>query len=139
MSDNCQFAFAVHVLSVLALHPDAPTTSDDLAQSVNTNAVVIRRLLSQLAEAGLVESQRGPGGGTRLAKSPKKISLAQIYRASSGEVAPFGSHPKTPAQCCTVGKSIGRVLEVVANRARVAVETEYEKTSLADVVRKIQK
>ena len=138
MSDNCQFAFAVHVLSVLALRADAPTTSDDLAHSVNTNAVVIRRLLSQLSEAGLVESQRGPGGGTRLAKSPQDITLAQIYRASSGEIAPFGSHPNTPAQCCAVGKSIGRVLEVVAQRARDAVEREYEKTSLADVVKAVQ-
>lgn len=137
MSDNCRFAFAVHVLSVLALHPDEPTTSDELAHSVNTNAVVIRRLLSDLAEAGLVESQRGPGGGTRLALVPHRISLAQIYRASSGEIAPFGEHPNTPAQCCPVGKGIGRVLEGVAKRAREAVEREYEKTSLADILREI--
>ncbi len=138
MSDNCRFAFAVHVLGVLALRRDEPTTSEELAHSVNTNAVVIRRLLGELNEAGLVESQRGPGGGTRLAQNAKDITLAQIYRASSGEIAPFGSHPNTPAQCCPIGKGISRVLEEVAARARHAVEREYESTTLADVVKAVQ-
>ena len=137
MAENCRFAFAVHILSALALHPEEPLTSEQLAQSVNTNPVVVRRLLGELAEASLVESQRGPGGGARLAQPAAKISLAQIYRAAAGEIAPFGEHPNEPAQACPVGRGIRRVLESVAARARHAVEQEYEAISLLDVVREI--
>ena len=137
MASNCRFAFAVHVMSVLALHLDEAMTSEQLAHSVNTNPVVIRRLLGELAEDGLVETQRGPGGGARLARPAEAITLLHIHRASSGEVTPFGEHPNPPAQCCPVGRDIKRVLETVAERARLAVEREYEATTLAQVVAQI--
>ena len=138
MAENCRFAFAVHVLSSLAMKPGEAVNSDELAQSVNTNPVVIRRLLCELHEASLVETQRGPGGGARLSKAPEQITLAHIYRASAGEIAPFGEHPNEPAQCCPVGRGIKHVLETVSARAREAVEREYEAITLADVVREIQ-
>ena len=138
MAENCQFAFAVHVLSVLALHPAELMTSEALAHSVNTNPVVIRRLLCELAEAGLIETQRGPGGGAKLARTATSITLAQIYRGVVGEIAPFGAHPNQPAQCCPVGRNIKRALEVVSERARQAVAREYEATTLADIVTAVQ-
>lgn len=137
MATNCRFAFAVHVLSSLALHPDEPLTSDELAQSVNTNPVVIRRLLGELAEANVVETQRGPGGGARLAHAASEITLLQVHRAVAGEVEPFGEHPNQPAQSCSVGREIKRVLEEVSGRARQAVEYEYQSTTLQDVVNAI--
>jgi Rrf2 family protein len=138
MATNCRFAFAVHVLSVLALYPDEPMTSDLLAQSVNTNPVVVRRLLGELAEAGLVESQRGPGGGAKLAQAAQEITLLQVHHAVAGEVEPFGEHPHQPAQSCKVGRGIKRVLEDVASRAKAAVEREYAAISLAEVARQIE-
>lgn len=138
MATNCQFAFAVHVLSVLALHTEAPLTSEQLAQSVNTNAVVIRRLLGELAEAGMVETQRGPGGGTRLARAAQDITLLQVHKAVSGEIEPFGEHPHVPAQSCAVGRGIRRVLEDVAARAKSAVEREYSSITLDQVARELQ-
>ncbi len=134
MAGNCHFAFAVHVLSVLCVHPEAAISSETLAHSVNTNAVVIRRLLSDLAKSGLIETQRGPGGGSRLARAASEISLLEIHRAVAGEIGSFGEHPNTPAQCCPVGHEIKRVLEDVRLRAAKAVEIEYSNLSLADVV-----
>ncbi len=138
MAENCRFAFAVHVLSALALHPEAMMTSDELAHSVNTNPVVIRRLLCELSAASLVETQRGPHGGARLARPAAEISLAQIYRGAVGEIQAFGEHPNEPAQCCPIGRGIKRALETVAERARLAVEREYEAISLADILREVQ-
>lgn len=138
MAENCQFAFAVHVLSVLALHPDEWMTSEALAHSVNTNPVVIRRLLGELAEARLVETQRGPGGGAKLARAAAGITLAEVYRGVVGEIAPFGAHPNQPAQCCPVGRNIKRALEAVSERARAAVAREYEATTLADILVAVQ-
>ncbi len=137
MALNCHFAFAVHVLSVLSLHADEATSSETLAASVNTNAVVIRRLLTELSKAGIIETQRGPGGGSKLARPANEISLLQIHRAVEGDVHSFGEHPNQPAQCCPVGHEIERVLEDVRARASKAVENEYSKLSLADVVKAV--
>lgn len=137
MANNCRFAFGVHVMSVLALHPEENFSSEMLAGTVNTNPVVIRRLLLDLKDAGLIETQRGPGGGAKLAHSASEITLAQIYRAAAGEVEPFGEHPNKPAQCCPVGREIKHVLDRVSERARQAVEAEYQAVTLADVLNQI--
>ena len=138
MAANCRFAFGVHVLSVLALAPDAPVSSEYLARTVNTNAVVIRRLLLELKAAGLVVTQRGPGGGTRLAKPASEITLAQIYYCAVGEIETFGAHPNLPAQNCAVGREIRGVLERINERANRAVQREFEAMTLADVAAQIR-
>ena len=138
MAQNCRFAFAVHVLSSLALHPEGAMNSEQLAQTVNTNPVVIRRLLLDLRDGGLIETQRGPGGGARLARPAADISLAQIFRAASGDFTLFGDHPNEPAQCCPVGRGIKAVLEGVARKAVQCVEQHYDAMSLADVVAQLR-
>ncbi|HEX8551340.1 MAG TPA: Rrf2 family transcriptional regulator [Abditibacteriaceae bacterium] len=142
MANNCRFAFAIHVLSVLAYRDEQTgeaMTSDELAHTVNTNAVVIRRLLGDLRAAGLVTTQRGAGGGVRLALPSSAINLAAIRRAVEGELMPFGAHPNKPAQCCVVGRGIQTVLDEVSKRAADAMEKEYRSVSLADVVGRICK
>ena len=87
MAANSQFSMAVHVLAMLARSKGENLKSDFLACSVNTNAVVIRRLLGQLHHARLVVSQTGAHGGSRLARCPKEIDLSEIYKAvNCGEV-----------------------------------------------------
>lgn len=109
MAANTQFSMAVHVLSMLARAEDESLKSDFIAGSVNTNAVVIRRLLGQLNQAKLVTSQTGAHGGTRLARKPSEITLAEIYKAvNCGEV--FALHAKEPNKDCPVGKNIEAVL-----------------------------
>ncbi|RYX85755.1 transcriptional regulator [bacterium] len=138
MAQNCRFAFAVHVLSSLALSEDGAMNSEQLAETVNTNPVVIRRLLLDLREANLLITQRGPGGGAKLACPSSQISLAQIFKAVSGEFQLFGEHPNEPAKGCCVGRSIKLVLEDVAQKAARCVEKEYAAISLADVVHQLQ-
>ena len=72
---------AVHVLTVLAYKEGDRATSTYLAGSVNTNPVIIRRLLLALQHARLVETGKGAGSGSRLSRSPGRINLAEIYRA----------------------------------------------------------
>jgi Rrf2 family protein len=109
MAANSQFSMAVHVLMMLARSQEENVKSDYLAKSVNTNPVVIRRLLGQLNHANLVVSQTGANGGTRLARFPREINLAEVYKAvSCGEV--FALHGKSPNPECPVGKNIEAVL-----------------------------
>lgn len=134
MATNCRFAFGTHVMSVLALHRAEPCSSEMLSRTVNTNAVVIRRLLLDLKEAGLIETQRGPGGGARLARPANEITLAQIFQATSGDFQAFGQHPNLPAQCCPVGRGIQEVLEGIARQAAQCVAAQYAAISLQNVV-----
>jgi Rrf2 family protein len=109
MAANSQFSMAVHVLMMLARSREENLKSDYLAASVNTNPVVIRRLLGQLAQANLVVSQTGATGGTRLLRCPSEINLAEVYKAvSCGEV--FALHGRSPNQDCPVGRNIESVL-----------------------------
>ena len=62
MAANSQFSMAVHVLAMLAKSGEEKMKSEYVAGSVNTNAVVIRRLLGQLNQANLVVSQTGASG-----------------------------------------------------------------------------
>ena len=66
MAVNTRFATGVHALALLASEPDVLQTSDDVAGKLKTNPVVIRRVFSLLHQAGLVESQKGPHGGSKL-------------------------------------------------------------------------
>ncbi len=109
MGANSQFAMAVHVLTLLARYKDGNVKSEMLAGSVNTNPVVVRRLLGQLSQANLVESHTGSTGGSQLTRCPREITLSDIYRAvSCGEV--FALHGKAPNQDCPVGRNIEAVL-----------------------------
>ncbi len=133
MAASCRFAFAVHILAVLALRRESGVTSDLLAGSVNTNAVVIRRLLSDLRRAGLVSTHKGAGGGAWLTKAPEEISLDMIYRAIHGGPS-FSSHPQQPNQRCPVGRKIEEVLDDVFASAQSALEKALAARTLADVL-----
>lgn len=78
---NQQFAFAVHTLTALSVNKQGAMTSDQIAKSVNTNPVVIRRLLAKLSKNALVETQLGKNGGVKLKKKPQDITLKDIYMA----------------------------------------------------------
>jgi Rrf2 family protein len=137
MARNCRFAVAVHIATVLALHRDSPATSDWIAGSVNTNPVVVRRILSALSKAGLVISQRGVTGGSSLAKDPGSISLLALYRAVDEQDAQ-ALHHQPPNPNCPVGAHIVPVLTDILARAEAAKERELAQLYVADVLAAIR-
>jgi len=137
MAANSQFSMAVHVLSMLARSEGENLKSDYLACSVNTNAVVIRRLLGDLNQAKLVVSQTGANGGTRLARCPSEINLSEIYKAvSCGEV--FALHAKAPSKDCPVGKNIEAVLCCLQKEIDRGIEEKLAKYTLQNVFEMVE-
>lgn len=136
MSRNCRFTAAVHVCAVLANNPDTDVTSDYVASSLNTNPVVVRRLLASLAQAGLVASKRGSGGGYRLAKPAARVDLATIAAAVEDDEGPAFS-PKPPNPTCIIARNIKPVIVAAIARAEAARMSELGKVSLADVMEKL--
>lgn len=138
MAANSKFSIAVHVLAILARSCDERIKSDYIAKSVNTNPVVIRRLLSTLYESGLVVSQTGMCGGSCLTRQPDEISLLEIYRTVS-KTEVFALHPNTPDQHCAVGKNIQAVLEKLQSEVDEAIEEKLAKYTLRDVMEMVER
>ena len=133
MRTSCRFGMAVHVLAVLAYHEGDRVTSTILAASVNTNPVIIRRLLLSLKRAKLVDTCKGVGAGSRLNRSPRRINLAEVYRAV--ELAePFATPVRKPSAACPVGKCIQAALGHIFASAQMALERDLAKTTLAGLM-----
>jgi Rrf2 family protein len=137
MKTSCRFAMALHVLAVLAYKEGDPVTSALLAASVNTNPVVIRRLLLSLQRARLVETRKGAGAGSRLSRSAKRINLAEVYRAVE-DAQPFSTPHRKPDATCPVGSCIRSALDHIFASAQAALQRDLEKTTLADVIETVK-
>jgi len=137
MSTSSRFAVAVHVLSLMAWADDETLKSEQVADSVNTNAVVIRRMLCELAESKLVVSQTGAMGGSRLAREPEQITLLDIYQAVESRGV-FSLHRHPPNRDCPVGVNIGPVLNEVLDEVDAAVEKVLANITIKDVVSRLK-
>ena len=137
---NSRMTVAIHVLAFMVSaesHGRAPVTSERIASSVNTNPVVIRRILGLLRKAGLVHSHRGPRAGWTLARRPEAITLLDVHRAVE-DGALFAMHPSPPNQRCPIGRGIQPALRRVYGSLQEQLEDELSRTTidqvLADVV-----
>jgi Rrf2 family protein len=130
---SSRFTVAVHVLTLLTHEEGRALTSEYIAGSVNTNPVVIRRILGLLGRAGLVSTTEGVGGGTALARPAGRITLGDVYRAVEPG-ALFGASRNDPNPLCPVGRSVQGVLRRHVERFGAALEGEMDKVTVADVL-----
>lgn len=137
MTSSSRFAVAVHILALMALDGEKPITSEQIARSVNTHPVVIRRLLGRLRRGRLVIAVPGVGGGARLARPPEQITLLQVYRSvEDGDLFSLPQHPPDPA--CTCGRNIETVLRHVFAQAEEALASELADVTVAQVLHGLQ-
>ncbi len=130
---NSRFAVAIHVLCLLAARHPEQLTSRFIAGSVNTNPVVIRRILAELRKAGLVQSRSGLGGGWELVAKPEEITLGGLFQIiCPGTV--FGMHSKQPNILCPVGRGIQRALNPHFQEAQAAMEAELDRWTIGEIV-----
>ncbi|GAA5528121.1 Rrf2 family transcriptional regulator [Herpetosiphon gulosus] len=137
MSASSRFAVAVHILALLETNANQALSSSCIAASVNTNPVVIRRILGMLNRAGLVHTEYGADGGTRLARSAHEITLNDIYHATENcRILPL--HASSPNQDCRCGRTIQPVLSTIFSHAEAAMQQVLANKSLAEVVNEMQ-
>jgi Rrf2 family protein len=134
---NQQFTFAVHIMTALAFSHGEVIGSQTLAASVNTNPVVVRRLLLALRRAQLIETFTGKHGGARLRKEPADISLADIYDAvESRQVIPVNE--RKALKQCHVSCNMNSIMSQVAETTEHVVRKHLAGIALAQLVRKVR-
>jgi Rrf2 family protein len=132
MALSARFTTAIQALVLLAAEPDKLHRSEDIARRLNTNPVVVRRLFLELRKAGLVQSHKGPSGGSKLALPAKEITLRDIHRAVQPQGVLHG-----PSSSSIPG--LAAALKGVLNDASRALEKELAETTLSQLVKKAQK
>lgn len=133
MQVTSRFTIALHMLASIELFEEKPT-SELLAGSIGANPVIVRTIMKELREAGIVNTQRG-SGGAKFAKDTKDISLYDIYRAvdSAKGNSIFRFHENTNPDC-EVGRNIHQAIGGYLTEAQIAMENELKKVSLKDVI-----
>ncbi len=135
MQISSRFTIAIHIFACIdTFEKDNKITSDFLADSVNANPVVIRKILSSLKKSHLLNVQRGTGG-TTIAKPLDQITLYDIYQSveciENGKLFHFHENPNTN---CPVGKNIHNILDDKLLRVQKAMEDELSAITLKDVI-----
>lgn len=140
MQISTRFPVAIHVLlGIEILKEYGKVTSEAIAKSVNTNPVVIRKIMGLLREAGLIEIAAGTGGA-RLLREPERISLLDVYRATETVKSEhlFKIHEDMPP-ACPVGGNIEELLAGYFADAQAAMESKLGEVSLADLLRHLER
>ena len=137
MQISSRFTMAIHMFACIDTFKDQKMTSDFMAASIGTNPVIIRKLLSQLKAAKLIEVSRGTGGVT-ITKPLNEITFLDIYKAvectKDDELFHFHENPNGN---CPVGKNIHHVLDDKLLQVQKAMEDELSKITLEDVKKDI--
>ena len=108
--------------------------SKALATSVGTNASYIRKVIALLKNAGLIQSQQGKTG-YQLSKSPKDITLLEIYFATQevSHISLFPVHQNSNPDC-PVGKHIQGAVSPLFTSAEAQLEKELAQQTLENVI-----
>lgn len=136
MQIGSKFTIGVHIITAIDYFKELDrVNSEFLAGSIGVNPVIVRTVISQLREAGLVKTQRG-SSGAELTKRLYEITLYDVYKAVGSvdkEEGLFHFHEQ-PNPDCPVGRNIHRVLDRHLLDAQRAMEERLRSTTLADIV-----
>jgi Rrf2 family protein len=134
---DTRFSVSVQIMLTLAYHDEELTNSEGLAKILKTNATFIRKLVSNLVEAKLVESFRGKGGGIKLARKAQDITLKEIYVASTDDKCLISLHKKPALKACPVSCCIHDVMNEIVEGIEFSTQNYLMKKNLGDLLRKV--
>ena len=134
MQISSRFTVALHILTAIdQFSKDYKVTSDFLAGSIGTNPVIVRRLLGNLKDAGMITVPRGTGG-CELAKPLEKITFLDVYQAidpiEENQLFHFHENPNPE---CPVGRNIHSLLEGKLESIQQAMENQMKQYTVADL------
>jgi DNA-binding IscR family transcriptional regulator len=129
MKRDSRLSGVLHVLLHMAEH-DGPMTSETMARAMDTNPVVIRRIMAGLRESGYLRSEKGHGGGWTLACDLSRITLRDIHTAL-GEPALLALGHRTESPGCLVEQAVNAALDKAARDAEALLLARLGEVTLA--------
>lgn len=134
MQISSRFTVALHIFTCVdTFKDDYKVTSDFLAGSINTNPVIIRKILTQLKNAGLITVARGTGGIT-VNRPLSEITFYDVYQAiepvENGDLFHFHESPNPE---CPVGRNIHKLLDEKLKAIQDSMEDKMKEYTLADL------
>jgi Rrf2 family protein len=120
-----------------SLKPGSTARGNEIAKANNISKKFLDAILSELRNAGLVKSKRGPGGGYMVARSPRAIKVGFVIRTLDGPLAPIACASRSAYRPCRDCKSVARC-EVRRTMAQVrdATANILDRLSIADMIKK---
>ena len=137
MKRSSRLSLALHALVHLHKQPGEAITSSTLAQCLMTNPVVVRRVLGELREAGIVGSTKGHDGGWRLLRPAGEISLRQIY-AAMGESLLIRTESDPGDIACGIVRTVNAVMGDFLADAEALLAARLDSVTLDDIAREAQ-
>jgi len=129
MKRDSRLSGVLHVLLHMAEH-EGPMTSETLAKAMQTNPVVIRRVMAGLRDAGYVRSEKGHGGGWTLACDLGAVTLRDIYNAlGHPALLAIGNRAESPG--CLVEQAVNAALSDAFREAEALLLARFETVTLA--------
>jgi DNA-binding IscR family transcriptional regulator len=129
MRRDSKLSGVLHVLLHMA-EQSGPTTSERLAQAMDTNPVVIRRIMAGLREQGYVRSEKGHGGGWTLSCDLSKVTLRDIYTAlGSPSLLAMGNRTEAPG--CRLEQAVNAALGQAFDDAEALLLSRLGEVTLA--------
>lgn len=135
MKRDSRLSNILHALLHMAEHEQRhgqPMTSDMLAACLSTNPVVVRRTMAGLRHQGLVVSEKGHGGGWRLARPLDGVTLGQVH-AALGEPGLLPETPPVEAEGCLIEAAVNEALSDTYAAARALLAARLDSITLADL------
>ena len=129
MMHDSRLSGVLHVLLHMA-EQGGPVTSEVLAKAMNTNPVVIRRVLAGLRDHGYVRSEKGHGGGWTLACDLSEVTLRDIYTAlDCPSLLAMGNRTEAPG--CLVEQAVNAALDQAFHDAEALLLSRFGEVTLA--------
>jgi Rrf2 family protein len=132
MKRSSRLSIALHALVHLAAQPDAAQTSTTLSVCLMTNPVVVRRVMGELREAGIVASTKGHNGGWRLLRPVAEITLFDVY-AALGESLLLRTESDPGDQTCMIVRSVDQLMGDFLTDAEALLAARLKRVSLAEI------
>ena len=135
MQITSKFTIAVHIITAIDFFKDTEkVTSSFLAGSVGANPVIVRNVMGNLKEAGIIDISQGKSGIT-LAKKLDQITFYDIYKAVDcvNDEGLFHFH-ENPSMDCPVGRNIHKALDEELLDIQNAMENQMKSITVSKVV-----
>jgi DNA-binding IscR family transcriptional regulator len=131
MKRDSRLSGVLHVLLHIA-EVDGPVTSEAMANAMQTNPVVIRRIMAGLRDVGLVRSEKGHRGGWTITRNLSAITLREIYDAL-GRPTMFAMGNRTEAPGCLVEQAVNATLDSAFEDAEALLLERFSGVTLAQL------